>query len=123
MRPELIMIDEQREGDLSHVTVVLIHEGDEIRGEASGPPDASHQLELICQATLDAARSASEKALDLEFAGMAITDVHSKPVAMALVRVAGGDSVFVGTAQVRQDGAMKAVSRAIMDAVNRPLFG
>ncbi|MDH3250566.1 MAG: hypothetical protein OEQ47_16475 [Acidimicrobiia bacterium] len=123
MRPELIMLDEKRDGEVASVSVVLIRDDQEFRGEATGPADASKQLDLICQATLNAARNASDKALDLEFAGLAITDVHSKPVAMALVRVQGGENVFVGTASVRGDGVSKAVSRAIMDAVNRPLFG
>lgn len=117
------MLDEKQDGGTTTVSVVLIRNDQEFRGEATGTADAAKHLDLICQATLEAASNASDKTLDLEFAGLAITDVHSKPVAMALVRVQGGENVFVGTASVRGDGVSKAVSRAIMDAVNRPLFG
>jgi hypothetical protein len=123
MRPELIMLDEKREGDLLTVEAVLIRNNEEFRGKATGPADESEHLDIICRATLDAAKIASDRQLDVDFAGLAITDVQSKPIALALVRVDGGENVYVGTARVKSDGVTKAVSRAIMDAINRPLFG
>lgn len=117
------MLDEVIEGDAVTVTVVLIQYDNEFRGEASGPADVKSRLDVISEATLRAAQVASEKELSLEFGGMAITDLKSKPIALALVRVQDEASVFVGTARVRNDGVNKAVARAIMDAVNRPLFG
>ena len=123
MRPELIMLDEQRDGDVLTVVAVLIRNDEEFRGEASGSTDAGQHLDIICRATLEAAKTASDRQLDVDFAGMAITDVQSKPIALALVRVDKGANVYVGTARVKSDGAAKAVARAIMDAINRPLFG
>ena len=87
------------------------------------PADASTHLDIVCRATLEAAKVASDRQLDVDFAGLAITDVQSKPIALALVRVDKGENVYVGTARVKSDGATKAVARAIMDAINRPLFG
>jgi len=123
MRPELIMLDEEIDGDLVTVTVVLVQDEVEFRGVATGPSDVKQRLDVISEATLKAAQVASNKELVLEFGGMAITDLKSKPIALALLRVQGETSVFVGTARVRNDGVNKAVARAIMDAVNRPLFG
>lgn len=123
MRPELIMLDEQTDGPNTTYTAVLIRNDTEYRGEATGPNDAAKQLDIICEATLNAAKAASDRQLDVDFAGMAITDLQSKPIALALVRVDGGANVYVGTARIKSDGASKAVARAIMDAINRPLFG
>ena len=123
MRPELIMLDEVVDGDTVTVTVVLIQFDNEYRGTATGPADVKARLDVISQATLNAAQVASDKELILEYGGMAITDLKSKPIALALIRVQDEASVFVGTARVRNDGVNKAVARAIMDAVNRPLFG
>lgn len=123
MRPELIMLDEEIDGDIVTVTVVLVQDDLEFRGEATGPSDVKLRLDVISEATLQAAQVASHKELVLEYGGMAITDLKSKPIALALIRVQGETSVLVGTARVRNDGVNKAVARAIMDAVNRPLFG
>jgi hypothetical protein len=123
MRPELIMLDEQRDGESLTIVAVLIRNNEEFRGQATGPADASTHLDIVCRATLEAAKVASDRHLDVDFAGLAITDVQSKPIALALVRVDNGENVYVGTARVKSDGATKAVARAIMDAINRPLFG
>ena len=121
MRPELIMLDEQIDGDTVTATAILIRDDQEFRGEATGSSDARHRLDVICRATLEAARIASDRDVDLSFGGIAITDLQSKPIALALVR---GDleQVYVGTARVRGDGVNKAAARSVMDAVNRPLF-
>lgn len=123
MRPELIMLDEQRDGDMVTIEAVLIRNDEEFRGRASGTADAADHLDIVCRATLEAAKIASDRQLDVDFAGLAITDVQSKPIALALVRVDHSENVYVGTARVKSDGATKAVARAIMDAINRPLFG
>ena len=116
------MLDETRDGDTATALAVLIRNETEYRGEATGSSDASAQLDIVCRATLAAAKSASDRQLEVEYAGMAITDVQSKPIALALVRV-DDETVYVGTARVKADGVTKAVARAIMDAINRPLFG
>lgn len=121
MRPELIMLDETIDGGEVTATAVLIHGDREFRGEATGPADARDRLNVICQATLEAATVASERDLELSFGGIAVTDLQGKPIALALIR-GENEQVFVGTARVRGDGVNKAAARSVMDAVNRPLF-
>lgn len=121
MRPELIMLDEEIDGAAVTAVAVLIHEDNEYRGEATGPSDVRHRLDVIGQATLEAACQASDRDVTLTFAGIAVTDLQSKPIALALIR-GSDEQVFVGTARVRADGVNKAAARSVMDAVNRPLF-
>ena len=54
---------------------------------------------------------------------MIVTDQDQLPFGLFDEVGDGGENVYVGTTRVKSDGVTKAVSRAIMDAINRPLFG
>ena len=121
MRPELIMLDEKIDGPTVTAIAVLGHEDEEYRGEAVGSADIRYRLDVMGEATLEAARTASDREVELNFGGIAITDLQGRPIALALIRSNDGQ-VFVGTARVTGDGVNRAAARSVMDAVNRPLF-
>jgi len=122
MRPELIMLDEEVEDGVRTATAVLIHHDNEYQGTASGSSDVRNRLEVVCEATLRAAASASPKDVGIHFAGVVVTDVRTRPIALALVERLDSHEVLIGTAPVKSDGVTKAAARALMDAVNRILF-
>ncbi len=124
MRPELIMLDEAVDGGVLTVTAVLIHDGEERRGTASGSSDARDRLDVICEATLRAAEAATPTTgIALRFGGVVVTDVSTRPIVLALVERMDTEDILVGTARVKSDGVTKAAARSVMDAVNRPWFG
>lgn len=122
MRPELIMLDEDVVDGIRTATAVLIHEDTEYQGIASGASDVRNRLEVVCEATLKAAAALGTDAVSLHFAGVVVTDVRTRPIALALVERMDTHDVLIGTARVKSDGVTKAAARAVMDAVNRTLF-
>ena len=115
------MLDEKVDGATVTAIAVLVHEDEEYRGEAVGSADIRYRLDVMGEATLEAARNASDRDVELNFGGIAVTDLQGRPIALALVRSDDGQ-VCVGTARVAGDGVNKAAARSVMDAVNRPLF-
>jgi hypothetical protein len=115
-RPAIVSIEDSTESDGAHVVVTLDWEDHAFTGEAIGPEEGRSRL--AGEATLSAVSTILGGGITMELLALATADLGSESVALAQVRLGGGD-VLVGSALERDQDPRLAAARAVMDAINR----
>jgi hypothetical protein len=122
-RPAITGITVRTTGDQTHVTVQVTSGEDQFEGRASGPVGPTHRPRVVAGATLDALAELLGRPCQVESA--TIVRAGQREVALSVLTLSVpriGEQVLTGTAVVRSDDA-DAVSRSVLDALNRQLAG
>ena len=122
-RPAITSIAVRSSTTEVQVTVVLTIGSRVLHGAASGPADGARRQVTVARAALAAASELLPRAYDVESA----TVLTLGPRRVALCALTAGDQpasdhVLTGSAPLRGDES-EAVSRAVLDALNRTLAG
>lgn len=122
-RPAVTAISVRTSGAEAEAVVVLSFAGDSFQGTATGPAAAQHRPRLVAQATLAALGTLLGVPAEVDSA--TLVDAGASIVALVVLTVTvprlGAQSVS-GSAVLRGDEA-DAVTRAVLDALNRRLAG
>jgi hypothetical protein len=119
-RPAIVNIEGDIEGDDARVTVVLSYEDDRFFGQALGNSSPTHRARLAGEAALRAVESITGPTVRLELLAIAAADLGEAQVALAQVRLDGGE-ILVGSALMRKGDPEQAAAKAVLDALNRRL--
>ena len=120
-RPALVGVREEPNGTRTTLKVTLRLDDEDRTGTAIGPAVASTRLRLIGEATIDAVEQTFEGVPPIALDAVAITNVGSQRVLVAIVVSAGeggGEHLTVGSAIATGDDG-EATVRAVLDALNR----
>jgi hypothetical protein len=122
-RPAVTAISVRTSGSEAEAVVVLSFAGESFQGLAIGPAAAQHRPRLVAQATLGALGTLLGVPAEVDSA--TLVDAGASVVALVVLTVTvprlGAQSVS-GSAVLRGDEA-DAVTRAVLDALNRRLTG
>lgn len=105
----------------SSVSVILRLDGREVTGTAARAATAVGLHRLTAEATLDALAQLDPGERSRDVDGVELCRVGGRQIALVVIaqRAGGTDDVLVGAAAVRAAGELDAVTRAVLDAVNR----
>jgi hypothetical protein len=120
-RPALVGVREEPNGTRTTLKVTLRLDDEDRTGTAIGPAVASTRLRLIGEATIDAVEQTFDAVPPIALDSVAITNVGSRRVIVAIVVSAGdggGEHLTVGSAITTGDDG-EATVRAVLDALNR----
>jgi len=120
-RPALVGVREEPNGTRTTLKVTLRLDDEDRTGTAIGPMVASTRLRLIGEATIDAVEQTFDAVPPIALDSVAITNVGSRRVVVAITVSAGsggGEHLTVGSAIITGDEGEAAV-RAVLDALNR----
>ena len=123
VRPSLVGVKEEVRGLKCAYTVTLELEGQQWTGTAMGSPAQSSRLRSVGMATLDALKRMAPAMPPAELDSPLIVCRDPREVAVVTVGFLLGDHEerVCGSAMVREEGAVDAVARAVLDATNRRL--
>ena len=102
----------------SEAEVALGPDGEQVTGQAAGEK-TTHGLQVLAQATLDAA-SRIAGGVRMELKGASLVDIVGRETVLVVVQVSDGPET-VGAALVRDGPVTEAAVRATLDALNRRL--
>jgi len=120
-RPAIVGVREDPNGTRTTLKVTLRLDDEDRTGTAIGPAVASTRLRLIGEATIDAVEQTFDGAPPIALDSVAVTNVGSRRVIIAIVVSAGdggGEHLTVGSALSTGDDG-EATVRAVLDALNR----
>lgn len=120
-RPALVGVREDPNGTRTTLKVTLRLDDEDRTGTAIGPAVASTRLRLIGEATIDAVEQTFDAVPPIALDSVAVTNVGSRRVIVAIVVSAGdtgGEHLTVGSALSSGDDG-EATVRAVLDALNR----
>lgn len=122
-RPSIAGLTVRTAGDQTFVTVQVVAGESIFDGEATGPVGGTHRPRVVASATLAALEELLGRPCQVESSTIVQAgqrDVALTVITMTVPRI--GEQVLTGTAVVRGDEA-DAVSRSVLDALNRQLAG
>lgn len=119
-RPKITSVNAAVAGLVSSAQVMLLIDGTEYIGRASGSASATARLRQVAEATLDSVSQWIGEAATFGLEDVTIVALGRASVAVACVTVvaSGGEHTYSGSALVRQ-GENEAIVRATLDAINR----
>ena len=120
-RPALVGVREDPNGTRTTLKVTLRLDDEDRTGTAIGPAVASTRLRLIGEATIDAVEQTFDGVPPIALDSVAVTNVGSRRVIVAIAVSAGGgggEHLTVGSALSTGDDG-EATVRAVLDALNR----
>lgn len=122
-RPAVVEVMETPNGTRTTLNVTLRHRDEEHTGSATGPAVSSARLRLIGDAAISAVEEAYDELPPVALDSIAVTQVGSRRVVVAVVVAAGergAEQMVVGSALSQGDDGEAAV-KAVLNALNRKL--
>lgn len=122
-RPAVVEVMETPNGTRTTMNVTLRHRDEEHTGSATGPAVSSARLRLIGEASISAVEEAYVELPPVALDAIAVTQVGSRRVVVAVVVAAGergAEQMVVGSALATGDDGEAAV-KAVLNALNRRL--
>ena len=122
-RPAVVEVMETPNGTRTTLNVTLRHRDEEHTGSATGPAVSSARLRLIGEAAINAVEEAYDELPPVALDSIAVTQVGSRRVVVAVVVAAGErgtEQMVVGSALSHGDDGEAAV-KAVLNALNRRL--
>lgn len=122
-RPAVVEVMETPNGTRTTLNVTLRHRDEEHTGSATGPAVSSARLRLIGDASISAVEEAYVELPPVALDSIAVTQVGSHRVVVAVVVAAGErgtEQMVVGSALSQGDDGEAAV-KAVLNALNRKL--